>query len=43
MIEVEKVELDLDLSIWGAFKKSKPELGPDKLKNLGLNQSQGGL
>ncbi|KEH18131.1 putative ethylene-responsive binding factor-associated repression, Ninja family [Medicago truncatula] len=44
MVEVEEIELDLGLSIGGAFKKSKPESRPDKLISLGhdvgLEQNQ---
>lgn len=44
MVEVEEIELDLGLSIGGAFKKSKPESRPDKLISLGhdvgLDQNQ---
>jgi len=44
MVEVEEIELDLGLSIGGAFKKSKPESQPDELISssygVGLDQNQ---
>lgn len=43
MVKVEEIELGLSLSVGGAFKKFKLELGPGKLKYLGLTQSQRGL
>ena len=43
MVEVEEIELDLGLSIGGAFKKFKPESRPDILisgHDAGLDQNQ---
>lgn len=43
MVKVEEIELGLSLSVGGAFKKFKPELGSDKLKKSRSNSKSKGF